>query len=90
MKNIITAGKYRGMEYEGTFGFENCTVEQKRDKNSGKDVIIIKYEDGTLSGALTKKDTLEETLKDWKHVMIQNGYEVEQINIAVEKVRKFF
>lgn len=55
MKNIITAGKYKGMEYDGTFGFENCTVEQERDEHSGKDVIIIKYEDGKLSGALTKK-----------------------------------
>lgn len=90
MKNIITAGKYKGMEYEGTFGFENCTVTQERDEHSGKDVIIIKYEDGTLSGALTKKDTLEETLKDWKHIMLKNGHEEEQIDLAVEKVKKFF
>lgn len=90
MKNIITAGKYKGMEYEGTFGFENCTVEQERDEHSGKDVIIIKYQDGKLSGALAKKSTLEETIKDWKHVMLKNGYEEAQINLAVEKIKKFF
>lgn len=49
MKNIVTAGKFKGREYVGRFGFENCTVSQETYKNN-EEVIIIKYSDGTLSG----------------------------------------
>ena len=89
MKNIVTAGKFKGREYVGRFGFENCTVSQETYKNN-KEVIIIKYSDGTLSGALRKYPTLEETVRDWKYVMIQNGEEEEQVQIAIDKIKPFF
>ena len=90
MKTIVTVGKNKGKEFIGSYGFENCTVEQKMNDRSGKEVIIIQYADGKLSGALTKKSTIDETLHDWLWQMRQNGYEEEQIQLAVDKVKKFF
>lgn len=90
MKNIVTAGKNKGKEYIGTYGFENCKVEQEKDPQTEKDVIIITYSDGKLSGALTKKETMEDTIHDWLYIMRQNGHEEEQIQLAIDKIKKFF
>lgn len=81
---VITAGKNKGREYIGRYGFEDCTVEQVKDS------IIIKYSDGNLSGSLKKKSTLEETINDWLYFMRKNGHEEEQIELAIEKIKKFF
>ena len=89
MKKFVTAGKNKGREYEGRYGFEDCIVTEETDNNNIK-YIMIQYSDGDLSGALTKKDTIEETLHDWLWIMRDNGYEEEQIQLAVEKVKKFF
>lgn len=81
---IITAGENKGKEYIGRYGFEDCTVDQVNNS------IIIKYSDGCLSGALEKKSTLEETIKDWLYIMRKNGHEEEQIQLAIDKIKLFF
>lgn len=89
MKRIITAGKYKGMEYEGRFyQFENCIVTEEPSEDGSR--IVIQHEDGTLSGVMRKKSTLEETLHDWLYCMRKNGFQEEQIQLAVEKAKKFF
>lgn len=43
-----------------------------------------------VSGALTKKETMEDTIHDWLYIMRQNGHEEEQIQLAIDKIKKFF
>lgn len=89
MKKVITAGKNKGKEHIDVYGYEDCTVEEKVDKN-GVSHIILRYADGKLALATNKKATFEETVRDFLYTRREAGDKEEQLQLALDKIRKLF